>query len=411
MATPVHDLELPTLDLMLTPREEAHAVLAAARRQHWLARGMFGYVVTHYDDVVAVLRDKRWHSAAGLVAQMSGVTDEEFLSRRRESILSSEGETHTRLRRLVGSAFSPRSADRLRPFMREVVNGLVDEVSESGRCDLVADVCEPYPIPIICELLGAPKEDWKLFSVWATDLLRVFNNNLHEDLPLIKKASEELDEYTRGLIAHRRANPADDLLNDMIAATDGNDRLTEEELVMMTEAVIVGGTDTTRNQLACSVALFTQYPDQWALLAGKPELASRAVEETMRVLGAVRATGRVASVDIEYRDVLFPKGTIVSPSLASANRDEDAWVDPDRFDITRESTGQPQLTFGSGIHYCLGAALARAELQEALPILATRLPDIRVDGVIEWKPNGTGVWGPERLPLAFTPTRSLRSDA
>jgi cytochrome P450 len=151
------------------------------------------------------------------------------------------------------------------------------------------------------------------------------------------------------------------------------------------------------------VALFTSYPAQWSLLADQPELAPRAVEETMRVIGAVRGTGRIASTDIIYKDVLFPKGTLVSPSLASANLDDLVWDDPQMFDITREAS-QPQLTFGSGIHYCLGAALARAELQEALPLLARRLPDVRLDGEIEWKPNTTGIWGPERLPLRFTPT-------
>jgi cytochrome P450 len=237
--------------------------------------------------------------------------------------------------------------------------------------------------------------------VWASDLLRVFNNNLAEDLPYIKQASAELDEYVKGLIADRRSKPADDLLTDLIAAHEAGDRLTDDELVSLVGAVIVGGTDTTRNQLACSVALFSDYPDQWKLLADDPSLAPRAVEESMRILGAIRGTGRVASEDIEYRDVLFPKGTIISPGLASANRDDHVFPDADRFDITREPSGQPQLTFGSGIHYCLGAALARAELQEALPLLAQRMPNLQVAGEIEWKPAATGIWGPERLPLRF----------
>jgi cytochrome P450 len=169
----------------------------------------------------------------------------------------------------------------------------------------------------------------------------------------------------------------------------------------MVNAVIVGGTDTTRNQLACSIALFSENPEQWALLRQRPELAPRAVEETMRYLGAIRGTGRFASEDIVYREVLFPKGTMISPSLASANRDPAAWPEPTTFDITREPTGQPQLTFGSGIHYCLGASLARAELQEALPILAERMPNLAVDGEITWKPTGFGIWGPECLPLTF----------
>lgn len=404
--TSVWDLEgLPVLDLdTLADHTAATAALAAAAEQSWIARNMFGFSILRYEDVIALLRDKRLHSAASRIMELQGVTDPEYLSRRRTSILSAEGDEHTRLRRLVGPSFSPRAADRLRPFMRDVVNGLVDEVCESGRADIAVDIGEPYPIPIICELLGAPKSDWKLFSRWATDILRIFNGNLHEDLPVISAAQEEMDEYTRGLIADRRSQPADDLLTSLIAAEEAGDRLSEEELVIMVEAVLIGGTDTTRNQLGCSLALFAEHPEQWKLVADQPEIVPRAVEEMMRYFGAVRGTARFASEDIVYKDVLIPAGTFIAVSMAQANRDEAVFADAGRFDVTRPPGGQPQLTFGSGIHYCLGAALARAELQEALPILARRMPDLELDGPVTWKPNRTGIFGPEHLPVRFTPT-------
>jgi cytochrome P450 len=332
---------------------------------------------------------------------MSGIEDEEFLDRQNRSILAMEGEEHARLRRIVAGAFTPKRAERFRPFMREVINGLVDEVAPSGRCELVEDVCEPYPIPIICELLGAPKSDWKLFSAWATDIFRIFNSDLENDLPIIKAASSELDEYVRAMIAERRGKPADDLLSDLIAAEEAGDRLSSDELVGLTQAVLMAGTDTTRNQLACSVALLAEHPDQWKLLAERPELAPKAVEETMRYLGAVRGTARFASEDIEYRDVLFPAGTLIATSLAGGNFDDHAFEQPGDFDITREGAA-PQLTFGSGVHFCLGASLARAELQEALPLLARRMPDLEIDGAVEWKPANIGIWGPARLPLRFS---------
>jgi cytochrome P450 len=404
MVTSVFDLEMPTLevDLVETNFDLLTERLAAAETS-WIARNPFGFSILHYDDVVAMLRDRRWHSATSKIMELYGVTDEEYLARRRTSILSAEGEEHTRLRRLVGKAFSPRAADRLRPFMREVIGGLVDAVAPAGRADFAVDICEPYPIPIICELLGAPKEDWKLFSRWAADVLRIFNGNLHEDLPIIAAAQDELDEYTRELIADRRTRPADDLITDLIAAEEEGDRLSTAELVMMVEAVLVGGTDTTRNQLGCTVALFANYPEQWKLLADQPDLAPRAVEECMRYFGTIRGTGRLASEDIEYRGTLFPAGTFIAPSMATANRDPSVFADPEVFDITREPSGQPQLTFGSGIHYCLGAALARAELQEALPLLALRTPDLAIDGEVTWKPNTVGIFGPEHLPITFTP--------
>ena len=398
MPTPVSDLELAYVDVRATTtHDELRDVVSKARDEHWLTRTPLGYMITRHDDVAALLRDRRWHSAAGLIREMNGLAAQPD---RPESILSAEGDVHSRLRRLVAPAFSPKAADRLRPFMRSVVNDLVDSIAARGRGELVADVCEPYPIPIICELLGAPKSDWRLFSRWATDLLRIFNNNVVEDLPLIEKASEELGAYVEVLIADRRTTPADDLITDLIAAEEQGDRLSTEELKVMVQAVIVGGTDTTRNQLACSVALFCDYPEQWTMLADRPDLAAGAVEESMRVIGAVRGTARYAAEDVVLNDVLFPRGTLMFPSLVAANFDSGCFDEPNRFDITRPVVGQ-HLTFGSGIHYCLGASLARAELQEALPILAQRMPGLALDGEVVWKPISSGIWGPELLPIRW----------
>mgnify|MGYP001351303457 CR=1 FL=1 len=403
MATLVHDLDLPTMLLDDGTTARRFDATMQMPDDAWLVRNLFGFAVWHYDDVTGILRDKRWHSAAGRIPEIMGVTDEAFLARQSVNILSAEGDVHLRLRRLVAPAFSPRQADRLRPFMREVINGLVDKVAAAGRADIAVDLCEPYPIPIICELLGAPKTDWQLFSRWANDILEIFSLDMPSKLELIMRTQDELDAYTRELIAQRRSKPADDLLTDLIAAEEAGDKLSTDELVMMVNAVIVGGTDTTRNQLGCALGLFAEHPDQWALLAERPELAQRAVEETMRYFGAVRGTARFASVDIEYRDVLFPAGTFMSVGLAEANRDPDVFRDPMDFDITAQKSDQPHLTFGSGIHYCLGQALARAELQEALPLLAQRMPNLRLDGPTEWKPDGVGIFGPAHMPVTFDP--------
>ncbi|HVC67647.1 MAG TPA: cytochrome P450 [Acidimicrobiales bacterium] len=402
MVTSVHELDLPVVDTTQMERDQALAVIAEAREHHWLARSPLGYSISRHDDCVSLLRDRRFHNALSLLRQINGLEPDESQDPRRQSILAMEGEDHARLRRLVAPAFTPQAADRLRPFMRDVVGGLVDTFHASGRCEVVADLCEPYPIPIICELLGAPKEDWRQFSAWATDIFRIFNQNLAEDLPLIEAADTELQDYLTGLIAARRSAPRQDLLSNLIAIEEAGDRLSTEELVSLAVAVLMAGTDTTRNQLACALALFAEHPDQWALLAERPELAPRAVEEAMRFLGAVRGTVRFAPEDIVFRDVLFPKGTLVFVSLAAANRDPDTYEEPEVFDITRER-GAQQMTFGSGIHHCMGAALARAELQEALTLLARRMPGLGTDGPVEWKPTSFGIWGPARLPLHFTP--------
>ncbi len=405
MAVLVSELDLPAVEGdRLNAGPDTRTVVAGLAAQNWMAKSPFGYVLLRHEDCVAVLKDRRWHSATRLLAELNQITDERYLKRQqRPSILSMEGDEHQRVRRLVSGAFTPRSADRLRPFMREVMNGLVAEVADDGSCEFVSQVCEPYPIPIICELLGAPKQDWEQFSAWATAIFQIFNDDLADHVDEVCDAGEALDAYVLELIEARRGDPRDDLLSDLIAAEEQGDRLSNPELIMLVEAVILAGTDTTRNQLACALAIFADHPEQWAELGRNPELAARATEESLRYLGAIRGTGRFAATDIEYRDVLFPAGTLVFPNFVGANHDTGLFDDPNEFNITADRGGAGHLTLGFGLHYCLGANLARAELQEALLILSRAMPNLRLDGEVEWKPDGFGIWGPSRLPLAFDP--------
>ncbi len=394
------ELDLPYLNTEGLDRSSAVDVATEMAQEHWLARTDIGYAVLHYRDAEAVLRDRRFFSALSQIPRMSGL-EGDFFTRRRQSILSTEGDEHTRLRRLVSPAFTPAAADRHRGAMREVLRSLLAPALERGRCEFVAEICEPYPIPIICEVLGAPKEDWRRFSDWATDIFKIFNGNLLEDLAQIEAASNALNAYVTDMVEQRRSTPGADLLSDLIAAEEAGDRLSTEELAMLAEAVLMAGTDTTRNQLGCAMAVFAEHPDQWRRLVEQPDLAPRAVEEAMRYLGAVRTTVRFASTDIVYRDVIFPENSFVSTHLASGNRDAEIFDDPLVFDITAARSNQ-QLTFGSGIHRCLGAALARAELQEALTVMAEQVSEVAFDAPATWKPASFGIWGPATLPLRLT---------
>jgi len=404
MATVVTALDLPVLDTFGLERDVASARTRQVAAQSWIAKSDLGYAVLRYDEVVAVLRERRFHNALSQIPRMNAMDDGEvgeFFGGRRRSILATEGDEHLRLRRLVSRAFTPAAADRHRPVMREVLSGLLDPLGGDGVVEAVAEICEPYPIPVICEVLGAPKEDWRLFSQWAVGIFKIFNGNLSEDLPDIKAAAEAIAAYVANLVEARRLDPRPDLLSDLIAAEEAGDRLSTDELCMLAEAVLMAGTDTTRNQLACCLAVLATRPAQWAALRADPSLLPGAVEELMRYLGAVRGTIRIASCDVEFNDVVFPQGTLVSVSLATANVDPAVFTDPEVLDVTTTRTAQ-QLTFGSGIHHCLGAALARAELQEALGVLTERWSAIELDGEVTWKPATFGIWGPARLPLRVT---------
>jgi cytochrome P450 len=394
MAEKVQELDLPVLWDGGMGVFDPSAVRALTDEQ-WLAKTRIGYVVTRYDDVCAVLRDRRFYSASSRRPDVQ--TGDENLH---TSLLELDGDEHTRLRRLVSRAFTPRAADRLRPHMQATFEALLTPALARGSSEAVRELCTPYPIPVICQLLGAPKEDTKLFSSWADDINRMFDVDPTPYLESIRQASREIDDYIGTMIAERRKQPADDLLSELIATEEQDDHLSTDELTNLVQLILLAGTDTTRNQLACSIGVLMAHPDQWKILVERPDLVPRAVEETMRYVATLRGALRFASEDIVYRDVLFPKGTMVWTSTAMANRDPAAWTDPDVFDITIDRPAQ-QMAFGMGVHFCLGASLARAELQEALRMLVQRAPAMTAGGALDWKPDSVGIWGPVEVPLRF----------
>ena len=394
----VYDLDIPELAGATLITEGLSAVRPSANREQWLVKMPFGFMLTRYEDITAVLRDGRFHSAVHL---MPGSSAQDILPEDTTiSILQAEGAEHTRLRRLVLPAFLKGSVDKYRPFMAQLVTELVDKVAAAGRCEFGKDICYPFPVQVICELLGAPKEDWPLFSQWVDDIARRFDNDVANDLEDIKRGTKGLNNYVLAMIEDRRTRPADDLISHLIAIEEQGDRLSTKELVKMLEVLLFAGTDTTRNQLGCCVATLLQH-DQWSVLVERPELMIQAVEECLRFMGTIRGTVRIASEDIEYRGVLFPKGTFLMPAFTSGNRDAEIWDEPEVFDITKERGMRSSMTFGSGVHTCLGSQLARAELQEALSVLTRRWPNLALDGPIEWKPVNEGIWGPAKLPLRF----------
>jgi cytochrome P450 len=346
-----------------------------------------------------VLRNPRFAVPQGLGLAAQGITSGPLWDRVIAGILSLDGAEHHRLRRLVSKAFIPRATERLRTTINDTITELVDPLTITGRCDVVADIARQYPIPIICALLGAPRADWQLFSDWTDDIFKVFSWNLVNDAPAILRAREQLDANLDDMVTCRRQTLTDDLISDLIRAEDDGDRLTHDELLMLAAVLLTAGTDTTRNQLAAAVQTLCDHPDQWALLARNPELAPKAVEETMRHSPVVFGAMRAATEDVELGGVIIPAGTFVIANTGAANRDPAVYDDPDRVDIIRDDP-PAMLTFGGGVHYCLGAHLARLELAEALTVITRRMPNARRTGPAPWKPLN-GMSGPTTLPIEF----------
>jgi cytochrome P450 len=337
----------------------------------------------------------------GLHLSAHGVTSGPLWDRIVGSIICAEGAEHHRLRSLVSRAFTPRAISRLNDTIDTVLNELIDGVAAAGHFDFVTDIAQHYPIPIICALVGAPQESWAQFSKWVEVIFKMsdFSVNLAEETPVILRGWAAMDAYVDALVAERRSQLTEDLLSDLIRAEDGGDRLSADELRMTVAGLLLGGTDTTRNQLAASMQVFLEHPEQWALLRTHPELAMSAVEESMRHSPAVCNTMRTTLEDVELDGYVFPSGTYILVNSYAANRDPDVYEDPERFDITREAA-PAILSFGGGVHYCLGANLARQELAQGLQILARRMPDARCVGPAPWKPM-LGMSGPTSLTVEF----------
>src|SRR3984885_6938984 len=325
--------------------EEAHRLIRQARLQGPIALGPHGPEVLSYELVRKVLRDPRFRMPKGIALAAQGITSGPVWDKAPAGLLSRDGADHNRLRRLVSKAFTPRSTARLKDTIVECITELVDPVTSTGRCDVVADIARRYPIAIISGLLGAPRHDWQLFSDWADDIFKLLTWNVANETPVIMAAFDELDAYIEDMIARRRHSLTDDLVSELIRAEDDGDRLTADELLMLAEGLLMAGTDTTRNQLSAAVQALCDHPEQWGLLAARPELAPQAVEELMRHSPVIFAAMRIATEDVQLGEVTIPAGPTVLANIASANRDPVVYDDPDRLDIARTNPSA-LLSFG-----------------------------------------------------------------
>jgi cytochrome P450 len=249
--------------------------------------------------------------------------------------------------------------------------------------------------------MGAPLEDAPRLHEWANLIQGQFDPiKVANELPALERAAIEFVDYAKDLLAQRRDAPTDDLISKLIATESEGDRLTEDELVHLVSAVLVGGVDTTQSQLAHGIRLFAERPDQWRLVAERPDLIPAAVEEVLRFEPIAPLTGRIVLEDIEFRDIEFPAGTVVLACALTANHDGEHYEDPDTFDIEADRGRAKALTFGAGPHFCLGANLARAELQEAFTFLAPRMRDLALEGEPVYD-TPLGVYGLRSLPISF----------
>ncbi len=394
------DLELPSFDHTNSElRGDRYRTAMAELEGHdgWLAASPFGFIVLDREAGEFFLRSRRAVFPGLAIADIFQITEGPLREEIVKNIITVNGDDHRRLRNLVNPALSPRAADRYRPAMRRFLEQLLDQVPADGRCEFIGDFAKPYPSLVIAEVMGAPLEDAPRLHHWSNVIQRQFDpTSLMTERAEIEEAVAEFYEYEDRFIAARRPAPGDDLISALIKAEEDGDRLSDDELRNLVLNILVGGVDTSQSQLAHAIRLLAAHPDQWSLLRGDPRgLASAAVEEALRFEPITPFSARIMVEEVEHRGVTFPAGAIVLVSAWHANREG---VGPDRFDLAAERGGARLLTFGAGIHYCVGANLARAEMQEALAFLAERVSAIALDGEPEFG-TPSGIYGVEKLPL------------
>jgi cytochrome P450 len=396
----VTELELPQFDHTASElRGERYRTAMAALEGHqgWLAANPFGYTVLEREAGEFFLRTRDAVFPGLTIAELFGISEGPLHEEVVKNIINVNGGDHRRLRNLVNPALSPRAVDRYRPAMRRFLEQLLDELPADGRLDFVEAFAKPYPSLVIAEVMGAPLQDAPRLHHWSNWIQRQFDAaSLIEERELIEQAVAEFYAYEDELIAARRPAPGDDLISSLIQAEDAGDRLSHDELRNLILNILVGGVDTSQSQLAHAVRLLAEHPDQWEQLRGDPRgLALAAVDEALRYEPITPFTARITIDEVEYRGVTFPPGAIVLISAWHANRDG---IGDDDFDIAAERPRSRALTFGAGIHYCVGANLARAEMQEAVAFLAERVRSVTLDGEPEFG-TPSGIYGLESLPV------------
>jgi cytochrome P450 len=401
----VAELDLPQFDYTdpTLSGEAYRAAMSKLAGQGWIAAGPLGFLLLDRESSEFFLKAKTAVFPGLKIAELFEISDGPLHEEIVRNIININGPDHGRLRNLLNPALSPRAAARHRPMMRSFLEQLYGELPADGRCDFVEAFAKPYPSLVIAQLMGAPLEDAPKLHHWSNWIQRQFDPpSLVAERARIEEAVLEFYAYADELLPRKRANPGEDLISALIAAEDEEGKLSDVELVNLVLDVMVGGVDTAQSQLSHAVRLLAQHPDQWALLRERPELAGAAVEEALRYEPVTPFTARITVEDVEYRDVSFPAGTVLMVSAWHANRDIDSDGDADRFDIAAERGRAKPLTFGAGIHYCVGANIARAELEEALAFLAEKVERLELDGEPGYG-TITGIYGMDSLPVRLTP--------
>jgi cytochrome P450 len=417
--TALADLDLPDLDLAdvgLSGDRWHDTMNGLLADGHWLARGPLATVILDREAGEHFLRSRSAVFPGLLLAEMFGISEGPLFEQMTSNIINAEGDRHRRLRGLVNPSLSPRAAERYRPAMKEILEEIWQPVAKQAADtgDLPGDhgapleiefmdaVARPYPARTIARVMGAPAEDAPRLHDWSMWIQRQFDPIALSDPDTVATMQQKAGEFyawVRPLIEARRGTPSDDLISSLIRTEEEGERLDDSELENLVLNILVGGVDTTQSQLAQAMRILAELPEQWAALRKNPEVvAPAAAREALRFEPITPFTARLLVEEVTYRDVTFPENTPVMVCSFTGNRDPEAFARPEEFDLAAERGKSRILTFGAGVHYCVGANLATAELEEGLAFLAERIETLEPAGEPGLQ-SVSGIYGIDSLPL------------
>jgi cytochrome P450 len=380
-----------------------YAELRAQDPLHWSPL-MEAWVATRYDHVDAMLRDQKRFSNDPRQRQRTRAARPTVENPGGQSMLFVDPPEHTRLRALVNKAFTPQAIAALTPRIQAIVQELLDEIPEPSHFDLIDTLAYPLPVIVMAELLGIPPQDRARFRHWSNRRARVLEPTITPgEIQEANRAAYELDAYFRGVIQARRLEPRDDLISTLVATEEAGDTLTEDELLVMLRLLLIAGNETTTNLIGNGMLALLRYPDQLQKLRDTPDLIDTAVEEMLRYDTPVQLDFRTALEDVEIGGRRITRGQGIMLLLGAANHDPEVFHAPEQFDIARREASH--LSFGRGVHHCLGAPLARTEARLAFTGLLERFSTLRL--LTEHPPfkDNVVLRGLQSLPIGATPVR------
>lgn len=391
--------DVPYLDLSDPSFSMRSAAVRDARERSWYARTNYGLAVLRHAEVRALLKSPSLSQGSARWPDHQGVHDGAFHSWWVRNLLVLEGDEHHRIRRLLTPVFTVASARRLEPAFTAVAEELVAAFAGRGRAEFVGEFAEPYAARALCTLMGLPHGDWSFVAEHAGTIGLALSVGIRDDIDRIDLAVAALYDYVEKLVTDRLAHPADDIVTRLVHHSEDGDTLSPAELRNALVLMIFGGMDTTRNQLGLILRTFVDDPEQWELVAARPELARPAVEEALRVAPTTTWITREAVETFAFRDVEIAEGTTVHLFAQAAGTDPSTYPDGDHVDVTDQGR-TPHHAFGGGIHHCLGHQIARADMTVALAVLTRRLIRVRPAGGEQWLPD-SGNTGASRFPITF----------